>query len=228
MKKQTVLYMFIALLSAAASAAFADVVTSTSSRTLHEEAPLNRDIKSLSMERLLTQDGEFLFVTMKFSGVPVLNPGDKLILLLDDSSLGGKKATEYRDRGVKNPATFTTVDASVDYSFVDIPGEGRTGACRTNYSWKLREDGLYEASREDLSFMINIDYIMLEAKKAKGSDSFRLVAFISDLWKTNADPKLNGTSHVIDVAPASGVAIGHTQTESDTVAVFFSKALILE
>ena len=180
------------------------------------------------MERLLTQDGEFLFVTMKFSGVPVLNPGDKLILLLDDSSLGSKKPTEYRDRGVKNPATFTTVDSSVDFSIVDIPGESRSGACRTNFSWTRREDGLYEASREDLSFMINIDYIMVETKKAKGSDSFRLVSFISDLWKTNPDPKLNGTSHVIDVAPASGVAIGESQTESDTVAIFFDKALILE
>ncbi len=228
MKKQSVLLAAIAFLSSFTSVVFAEPVLSTTSRTLHESAPLNRDIKSVSMEKTSTKEGDFLIVTMKFLETPVLNPKDKIILLLDDSSLGGKKATEYRDRGVKNPATYTTVDASVDYSFVDIPGDSKSGACKTNYSWTLREDGLYEASTNELTFTINIGYIMVETKKAKLADQFRLVAFISDLWTTNEDPKLNGTSHVIDVVPASGVAIGETQTESDTVAIFFDKGLILE
>ncbi len=228
MKKQTILLVAIAFVASFASSVFAEPVSSTTSRTLHEVAPLNRDIKSVSMEKTSTKEGDFLIVTMKFLETPVLNPKDKIILLLDDSSLGGKKATEYRDRGVKNPATFTTVDASVDYSFVDVPGDSKTGACKTNYSWIQREDGLYEASTNELTFTINIGYIMVETKKAKLEDQFRLVAFISDLWTTNEDPKLNGTSHVIDVVPASGVAIGETQTESDTVAVFFDKGLIVE
>ncbi len=228
MKKQTILLTAIAFLASFASNAFAEPVTSTTSRTLHEVAPLYRDIKSVSMEKMSSAEGDFLIVTMRFLETPVLNPKDKIIILLDDNSLGGKKVTEYRDRGVKNPATYTTVDASVDYSFVDVPGDSKTGACKTNYSWTLREDGLYEASTNELTFTINVGYIMVETKKAKITDQFRLVAFISDLWTTNEDPKLNGTSHVIDVVPASGVAIGETQTESDTVAIFFDKGLIVE
>ena len=228
MKMTSALAASAALLASLVSGAFADPVMSSTSRTLHEAAPLNRDIKSVSMEKASTAEGDFLIITMSFLEKPVLDPKDKIILLVDDCSLGGKKATVYRDRGAKNPATYTTVDASVDYSFIDVPGDGKSGACKTNYSWILREDGLYEASTNELTFTVNVGYIMVEAKKAKVSDTFRLVAFVSDLWTTNGDPKLNGTSHVIDVVPASGVAVGTTQTDSDTVAVFFDKGLIAE
>ncbi len=204
--------------------------TSNVTRTLHEENGYNRDITEVSV----TNDGLNLSVSIKFAGVPVMDGMDKIVVMIDDTKLGGKEPTSYKDRLIRNPATYTKVDASVDFLGVECPqGESSSPWAKgvpwkRTASWTQRDDGKWEASSDTLTYSVRLDYIIVNGKKAAASDSFRAVVFISDYWENKDNAADNGTSHVIDVAPANAVAIGRTRADSDTVVVFFDKALILK
>jgi len=202
----------------------AQAVTSTVSRNVQEAAPLNRDIQSVSAEKAESA----IKITMHFNSKPVLKGNDKIIIMIDDTAIGGKTPTEFRNRNFKNPATYTKANSSVDYTYITIPNGSNYGACKTNFTWKSIGDDLFEASEQDLTFTISMDYITADAKQGKAGDTYRIITFISDLWANNANPQLNGTSHIIDVIPASGVAIGKTQTDSDTAVISFEKVIVLE
>ena len=145
----------------------AQAVTSTVSRNVQEAAPLNRDIQSVSAEKAESA----IKITMHFNSKPVLKGNDKIIIMIDDTAIGGKTPTEFRNRNFKNPATYTKANSSVDYTYITIPNGSNYGACKTNFTWKSIGDDLFEASEQDLTFTISMDYITADAKQGKAGDN---------------------------------------------------------
>ena len=216
-----VLFTLLASLAAAQPV----TVSTDSTRNVREDG-LNRDIKKVSV----TNDGKNLSITVSFSGAPVLHAHDRIIVMIDDTSLGGKTPTTYKDRLWKNPATYTKVDASVDFYGSEAPNwvNGTGSAWKKTHSWQKNADGNYAASVSDLTYTIDLNFISDGQRRAKSNDVFHVVVFLSEYWEGRADPQDNGTNHVIDVAPASVVSVGKTRSDADTVVINFANALTIQ
>lgn len=223
-------YFFITLFAFVFSfALFAEnkIVSSENSRTVYSENGLNYDIKKVSVEN----NGDSLKIAIKFNGIPVIRKKDRIVVLIDDTKIGGKTPTEYRDRNGRSPATYTKVDGSVDFYGYHCPDtQGSKGsAWKISESWKKTEtDYVYTLNSDTIEYTIPMEYIADGKRKAAASDTFRIIVFISDFWEGYEDPMDNGTIHVKDVVPAKGVAISKTRSESDTIIVNFNNCLIVE
>ena len=216
--------LLFALLCSVAAAQPVTVATD-STRSVREDG-LNRDIKKVSV----TNDGKNLSVTIGFSGAPVLHSHDRIIVMIDDTSLGGKAPTVYKDRLWKNPATYTKVDTSVDFYGAESPNwvNGMGSAWKKAHTWQKNADGNFVASVSDLTYTIDLNFISDGQRRAKANDVIRVVVFLSEYWEGRADPQDNGTNHVIDAAPANAVAVSTTRANSDTVVISFANALTIQ
>lgn len=200
-----------------------ETVFSENSKTLYVTDGLNYDIKKVSVEN----DGFSLIISIFFNGLPVINKKDRIVVLIDDASLGGKVPTEYRDRNGRSPATYTKVNASVEfYGFHSPDTQAKGSAWKCSDNW-VAKGSSYTLSSDSITYTIPLDYITDGKRKASATDTFRIVTFISDFWEGKEDPLDNGTMHVKDVVPANGVALGKNRADNDTVVVNFSNCLTL-
>ncbi|MCR5762515.1 MAG: hypothetical protein K6G00_03945 [Treponema sp.] len=219
-------YFFVILSSLLfSSVAFAQgiSVSSENSKTVYAENGLNYDIKKVTAEN----DGYELKISIVFNGAPVINKKDRIVVMVDDVSIGGKVPTEYRDRNGRSPATYTKVNSSVDfYGFHTPDTQSKSSAWKLSDNWKS-VGSAYTFSSDSITYTIPLDYITDGKRKASASDTFKIVVFISDFWEGRDNPLDNGTIHVKDVVPANGVALGTNRADADTVIVNFSNCLTL-
>lgn len=200
-------------------------VVSTDTKGLPESASgENFDIRSVSV----TNDGKNLKISVEFSERPSAFKSSKITILIDDMNLGSEK-TSFTDRNWRNPASYTKVNTSIEYSGFDaVEGGSHVGKVVGDSKWVLDSPtGLYTATSNVLTYTVPLIQIKDSFNNvALPVDSFRVVVIFSECWSSD-DPLANGTVHPKDIVPASSSLVSKNKTEADSVSIDFYGAIYI-
>lgn len=198
-------------------------VVSTDTRGLSKsDGGENFDIRSVSV----TNDGKSLKVSVEFLDRPAAYRGSKISILIDDMDIGSER-TSFTDRNWRNPASYTKVNTSVEYSGFDaVEGGSHVGRVIGDSKWvQDPATGLYTATSNVLTYTVPLIQIKDSFNNiALPVDSFRVVVIFSEYW-TSSDPLVNGTVHPKDIVPASSSLVSKNKTDADSIVVDFYGAI---